>query len=283
MMEQHNESQKQIWVLIVEDDYGFFQLVSNFLTLSKDATFHMQNVISIAEAKKALAEANVDAILLDLNIADSQGYNTFQKMQELAPHIPIIVLTGNNSKQLGMQAVAEGAQDFLQKQESAHPTLLPRVLLYAIERHRLRQEQKEHYEAQLSRLYNEVNRLQGMFVDIVEEKPDLAERFPEECSKLQMKYTQAWMEMEIENRKQTVSKLLHEIAVSLGEMHATSSEVVNLHVAVLEERKDVLPQAKIISMVLAGRLMLIELIGYLIEYYRHQLLNMMSPMPELTN
>ncbi|KKL17770.1 hypothetical protein LCGC14_2482210, partial [marine sediment metagenome] len=73
--------------------------------------------------------------VLDLNLSDSQGVDTFTRLSSKAPHVPIIVLTGTVDEKLAMQAIHLGAQDYLVKKE-INSELLLRAIRYAIERSR---------------------------------------------------------------------------------------------------------------------------------------------------
>lgn len=83
----------------------------------------------------AMIDANVDVVLLDLGLPDSQGMDTVSKARQIAGSIPLIVLTGSNES--GLQAIAAGADDFLDK-DLIGGGQLARVVGYAVERHRLR-------------------------------------------------------------------------------------------------------------------------------------------------
>lgn len=88
----------------------------------------------------ALAGANVqepDVVLLDLNLPDSHGLHTFLRFRQSQPDVPAVVLTGIDDEELGIQAVKEGAEDFLTKGDLS-PKLLARAILYAIERNDLK-------------------------------------------------------------------------------------------------------------------------------------------------
>jgi signal transduction histidine kinase len=76
---------------------------------------------------------------LDLNLPDSTGLDTLESMVSVADNTPIVVLTGLDDQQLGVQAVEEGAQDYLIKDEVS-PALLQRTIQYAIERERKQRE-----------------------------------------------------------------------------------------------------------------------------------------------
>ena len=75
-------------------------------------------------------------ILLDLNLPEIRELDTVARVIEVAPAVPIIVLTATNSDEIGLKAVQLGAQDFLLKGDFNYLTL-DRAIIYAIERHRL--------------------------------------------------------------------------------------------------------------------------------------------------
>ena len=82
------------------------------------------------------AHEPIDIVLLDLDLADSQGRDTFSRAQLAAQAIPMILLVGGYEESLGIQLVREGAQDFLvKKQVDCAP--LAHSMRNAIERHRL--------------------------------------------------------------------------------------------------------------------------------------------------
>ena len=91
-------------------------------------------------------------MLLDLNLGDSAGLPTIDRLQKAAPDVPIVVLTGLGDGAVGLEAVRHGAQDYLVKGE-VDTNLLVRSLQYAYERHQTDQQLKER-EARL-RLFTE--------------------------------------------------------------------------------------------------------------------------------
>ena len=63
----------------------------------------------------AWARAEIDLVLLDLDLPDSQGLDTFIKAYAQAPQVPFVVLTGLADETLALTAVRQGAQDYLVK------------------------------------------------------------------------------------------------------------------------------------------------------------------------
>ncbi|MCW5982102.1 MAG: response regulator [Bryobacteraceae bacterium] len=124
-------------VLLVEDNPGDARLVTISLAEETGDAFRVEWVQDLATASECVAAESFDAILLDLNLPDSQGFNTFARMQADASDIPILVLTGLEDDSVGLRAIQRGAQDYLAKSELSGAAAA-RALRYAIERNRKR-------------------------------------------------------------------------------------------------------------------------------------------------
>jgi PAS domain S-box-containing protein len=133
-----NNTERQS-LLLVEDNSGDARLIREALTSEAAALFTVLHVERLSTALNHLQSESFAAILLDLTLPDSSGFETIAKIQTYAPHTPIVVLTGLNDEELAIKAVQEGAQDYLIKGQ-VDPRTLTRSLRYAIERQRLRQE-----------------------------------------------------------------------------------------------------------------------------------------------
>lgn len=90
----------------------------------------------LSQGLARLAQGGIDAVLLDLDLPDSDGMVTFERAFAFAPDVPIIVLTSFSDEDIGMSTVQGGAQDYLVKDEVS-PSLLARAVRHAIERHQL--------------------------------------------------------------------------------------------------------------------------------------------------
>jgi len=105
------------------------------LAASTTEWFQITHVKRLMEALHQLATERFDAVLLDLSLPDSQGLDTFTTLRAQTLAMPVVVLTGLDDKVLAVEAVKEGAQDYLVKdQVDGH--LLVRAIHYAIERKR---------------------------------------------------------------------------------------------------------------------------------------------------
>ncbi|MDD5134723.1 MAG: response regulator [Phycisphaerae bacterium] len=131
-----SQTDRQVNVLIVDDDELDRKLVK--LVLIKAAAqirFNIETAQNMSEALAKLAEASFSIVLLDLNLPDSRGTETVKKVFEIAPDVPIVVLTGLDDEDAGLDAIRSGAEDYLVKGDSLEYTLV-RTIRYAIERKR---------------------------------------------------------------------------------------------------------------------------------------------------
>jgi len=125
-----------IHIIYFEDNPGDVILAQEYLSEAKNITCRIQQVDRLAEGLPQLSENNVDMILLDLNLPDSQGLATFEAVKQVADNVPIIIMSGLADEDLAVSAVQKGAQDYLIKgQLDVH--LLVRAIRYGIEREKL--------------------------------------------------------------------------------------------------------------------------------------------------
>jgi diguanylate cyclase (GGDEF)-like protein len=141
-------------VLLVEDNEDHATLMAKFLSMVESVSLEVEWVDMLEEAFDRVKNQHFDIVLLDLNLPDSNGLNTFKRFYARYPEIPVVVNTSVVSEKIGVEAVQLGAQDYLIKGD-INPTLLTRAVLFALARH----EKGEHLRKlalidDLSQLYN---------------------------------------------------------------------------------------------------------------------------------
>ncbi|MBE9200702.1 MULTISPECIES: hybrid sensor histidine kinase/response regulator [unclassified Nodularia (in: cyanobacteria)] len=120
-------------VLLIEDSLPEARLLLEFLRQADSKEFRLTHVKRLNEALNALIRESYDVILLDLTLPDSQGLSSLPVLMNHAPTTPIVVLTNTNDEDLAIEAVRQGAQDYLVKRQ-VNVDVLVRSVCYAIER-----------------------------------------------------------------------------------------------------------------------------------------------------
>lgn len=130
-------SEPPVNILLVEDNPADARFIRAMLDESGESAFRIVWTDSLEAAFGKLDQADCDLVILDLSLPDSAGFETFERLHQRAPKLPIVVVSGLSEKQTAIRAVQEGAQDYLVK-DQYNSQLLVRSLRYAIERNRLR-------------------------------------------------------------------------------------------------------------------------------------------------
>lgn len=270
-----------IRLLLVEDNPTDVLLVRQGLqTGPEDKRVEVRHAETLAASTQMLRSEEFDAILCDMGLPDSTGLITFRKLQEAAPDTPIVVLTGSANEQDGLQAVKQGAQDYLMKSAVGTP-LFARVIWYAIERFTL--------QAQLAeRQQRERGHREMLSIDRLSERPSttvtgemfgllsLQQSWPREFKQFLQEYD-AILQQALDRRiykpsKEDVQKdpetRLRELADQLGFFRAGPRDVIDLHSMCLKNLIADAPLPKSQAVLEEGRIALVELMGYLANYYR---------------
>ena len=122
-------------VLLIEDNAGDARLIQGMLLEADGSMFELESVDRLSTGLERIATGDIDVVLLDLGLPDSSGLETLFKVHAQASEVAIVVLTGLDDAELAINAVHEGAQDYLPKSQ-LDSELLVRSTRYAIERKR---------------------------------------------------------------------------------------------------------------------------------------------------
>jgi signal transduction histidine kinase len=119
-------------VLLIEDNQGDADLVRLRLVEAK-SDVHVNCVPRLSDALACLDAETPSLVLLDLNLPDSHGAETFRRIMQKAPNVPVVILSGQDDEALAIKAVHQGVQDYLVKGDITSKQL-ERALRYAVER-----------------------------------------------------------------------------------------------------------------------------------------------------
>jgi len=120
-------------VLLIEDEPGDATLIQHALSAAEGFRVNLTCVERLSTGIARLAKGPVDTILLDLSLPDSQGLDTLRAVHDRAQGVPIVVITGFSDEAVAIEAIQQGAQDYLLKDE-ADGEALGRSIRHAIAR-----------------------------------------------------------------------------------------------------------------------------------------------------
>ena len=122
-------------ILLIEDNPGDADLVRLRL-VEADSNIAVSCATRLSAGLASLVAETPTMVLLDLNLPDSHGAETYRRVLEAAAGVPIVVLSGMDDEEIAVNAVHEGVQDYLVK-GSFDSRQLARAMRYAIERQAL--------------------------------------------------------------------------------------------------------------------------------------------------
>jgi DNA-binding NtrC family response regulator len=130
-----SERKPRARVLVVEDEA---YVRDSLLELLRARGFRVEGASGVAEALRLLERTPVDVVLTDLRMPELTGLDLVRRLQETAPEVPVIVLTGHGSVGSAVECLQAGASDFILK--PADPGALEVALTRALQSRALRRE-----------------------------------------------------------------------------------------------------------------------------------------------
>jgi diguanylate cyclase (GGDEF)-like protein len=120
-------------LVLVEDNPGDARLIREYLAEAGAEPPVLEHFERLEEALLRLISPGVSCVLLDLSLPDARGLDALIRARKVAPEVPIVVVTGRADQALGIEALQEGAQDYLVKDQLS-PGGIARSIRFAIER-----------------------------------------------------------------------------------------------------------------------------------------------------
>lgn len=124
------KQEQALAILLVEDNAEQARLIRTILTNSISCSFDLTHVESLIDAESHLTHRAVAIVLMDLRLADTSPLESVRRIRKVAPQASIVLLSDAHNEQVALQAVQEGAQDYLIKGQ-IEPSQLIRALLKA--------------------------------------------------------------------------------------------------------------------------------------------------------
>ncbi len=111
-------------VLLIENDPEQTRIIRVMFDDDQSHSFKFAHVKCLADAEIYLKGHQVDIVLLDLSLPDPEGLMAVRRVRAVAPHVSIVLLTSMDDESKAIQAMREGAQDYLIKGRIEPNTLM---------------------------------------------------------------------------------------------------------------------------------------------------------------
>lgn len=118
------ETDAPLRLLGVEDDPTDATWLELMLSNANVCSYTLRVVPSMADAQTSMAFSKFDCVLLDLSLPDTEGIESVRRVLDVEPSMPVVVFTGTNDQELGLQAIEAGAQDYLVKGQATGNAIL---------------------------------------------------------------------------------------------------------------------------------------------------------------
>ena len=112
-------------ILLVDDDLHVLKSTASWL---KEIGFTVTEVAKLSTAQDAIHRSRFDVVVSDIRLEDGEGFELLAESQKLDYALPVILFTGYGTLDTAVEAIRQGAFDFLSK------PLMDDELLSAIER-----------------------------------------------------------------------------------------------------------------------------------------------------
>ena len=141
-------------ILLIEDNPGDIRLVKDMLNEITSFNYQLISAETLKEGCEQIRKNHFVLILLDLNLPDSTGKDTFDTVIKCAEIIPVVLVSGLHDEQLSLSLIKEGAQDYILKQE-LNGNILDKTIQFAIERKKLLNEinKKTHQLQEMNSMF----------------------------------------------------------------------------------------------------------------------------------
>ncbi len=99
-------------ILIIDDEAGIRDSLETLLTLEG---FHVESAPEGRSGMDQLASSEYDLLLLDLSLPGESGMDLLPRIKQLRPDLPVIMITAYGTVGNVVEALRNGADNFVQK------------------------------------------------------------------------------------------------------------------------------------------------------------------------
>lgn len=143
----------EIRILLIEDDASDVELMEAYLAEVPSFRCQLTSVSNLQDASTVSKLENFSIVIMDLGLRRTRGIETYRAFKMLQMELPVIIATGLDDEETGLQAIHEGAQDYLVKGQFDGKSVV-QAIRYALARYQIEKELQSS-EDRFSRLIND--------------------------------------------------------------------------------------------------------------------------------
>src|ERR1700730_8377525 len=102
-------------VLLIQCNPADVRLISKALTTPSHRILEVESVNKVPDALERIRKGGVRTVIMDIEMPE--GFASFEELLSAAPHMPILILSGTETECIARQAVEQGAQDYMLKNQ----------------------------------------------------------------------------------------------------------------------------------------------------------------------
>ena len=273
---------RKLYILLVEDDADDYVITCDLLSEIEDMVFELDWVSSYDAALEAIKRDQHDVYLLDYRLGAHNGLDLLKQAIASGCKAPMILLTGQGDREVDIEAMKAGADEYLVKGR-IDPLHLERSIRYAFERRRLLMEIERRERELEVRSLEQISHPTGegaLSQETISTLP-LREAMPETFEELVHRYgdlLDTVLEQDLSG-EHSISEELSSIGTHLGSLNVAAADVVAIHTEAFKRRLRDDRSQKAQAYMRESRLMVIELMGKLVSFYRDSFLGIRAPEP----
>ncbi|MGK7943107.1 MAG: response regulator [Microcystaceae cyanobacterium] len=242
--------------------------------MNQELRFCLTQATTLTQGVEQLNKERFDLILIELRLEQESDLEPLLHIRETFPHIPIILLVENEAEMMIIRAFQGGADSCLSTKNIDSRLLIHEIrLVLERQNYRLRIEQQQQEKRQQQE-FEDLEHLGGVSASITarlygvvplrENSPELFAQMCQDYGKL--------LDLALEQRayrvEYEISGQLRELADKLGFLKASPKDIIDLHTNTIKGKTKDVTLAKSQAYIFEGRIMVLELMGYLTSFYR---------------
>lgn len=271
-------------ILLIETEPDHARQLGAALDRAADPPIRLIWVERLAEALARIDSADTDAVLIAVGSPGEPGAEAIGLLHARFPALPIVALAERDDDALARRAIELGARHFLVRGQ-IEVDVIARALRSALARRRIQADteqaqQQDRHEQEIDTVERVANRNALHVTAQLFGSGSLRETAPADFAELVERYAEL-LDLALDQRlyrvEHNVPQQLRSLADQLGMLRANPRDIVEIHGLALRRKMSLASRSSAQALVEEGRLIVLELMGHLVSFYRSYALGARPP------